>query len=76
MDFCTKYEQTIETRNWSRLVSLHYLIIRSSHRMCSVKKVLLEILQNLQENTYARVSFLTATLLKKSLWHMCFPVNF
>ena len=27
-------------------------------RRCSVKKVFLEILQNSQENTYARVSFL------------------
>ena len=43
---------------------------------CSVKKVFLEISQNLQENTYARVSFLIkllalglrpATLLKKRL---------
>ena len=40
-------------------------------RMCSVKKALLEILQNSQENTYARVSFL-----KKRLWYMCFAVNF
>ena len=31
---------------------------RSSHRRCSVKKVFSEILQNSQENTYARVSFL------------------
>ena len=30
---------------------------RSSHRRCSVKKVLLEILQNSQENTCSRVSF-------------------
>ena len=42
----------------------------------------LEILQNSQENTCARVSFLIklqarpATLLKKRLWHRCFPVNF
>ena len=49
---------------------------------CSVKKVFLEILQNSQENTCARDSFLIklqarpATLLKKSLWHRCFPVNF
>ena len=46
------------------------------------KKVLLEISQNSQENTCARVSFLIklqtppATLLKKSLWRRCFPVNF
>ena len=31
---------------------------RSSHRRCSVKKVFLEILQNSQENTCVRVSFL------------------
>ena len=31
---------------------------------CSVKKVFLEIPQNLQENNCARV------------WHRCFPVNF
>ena len=44
----------------------------------------LEILQNSQENSCARVSFLIklqvflrpATLLKKRLWHRCFPVNF
>ena len=49
---------------------------------CSVKKVFLEISQNLQENTCARDSFLIklqarpATLLKKSLCYSCFPVNF
>ena len=37
----------------------------------SVKKVCLEISQNSQENTCARV-----TLLKMGLWHRCFPVNF
>ena len=36
------------------------------------KKVALEILQNSQENTCAKVSF----LIKKGLWHKCFPVNF
>ena len=56
---------------------------RSSHLRCSVKKgVFLEISQNSQENTYARDSFLIelqarpATLLRKSLWYRCFPVNF
>ena len=50
---------------------------------CSVKKIFLEISQISQENTCARVSFLnkvaglgSATLLKKRLWHSCFPVNF
>ena len=51
-------------------------------RMCSVKKVFLEISHDSQENTCVSDSFLIklqarpATLLKKSLWHMCFPVNF
>ena len=45
---------------------------------CSIKKVFLEISQNLQENTCARESFLVrpATSLKKTPWHSCFPVNF
>ena len=38
-------------------------------RSCSARKVLLQISQNSQENTCARVSFLR-------LWHICFPVNF
>ena len=54
-------------------------------KSCSVKKVFLEVSQNSQENTCARDSFLIkfyvsglrpATLLKKSLWHRYFPVNF
>ena len=51
-------------------------------RKYSVKAVFLKICQNSQENTCTRVSFLIklqarpTTLLKKSLWHMCFPVNF
>ena len=51
-------------------------------RKCSVTKVFLEISQNSQENTCARVSFIIkmqvwpATLLKKRLWHRCLPVNF
>ena len=40
---------------------------------CSVKKVFLEISQNSQENTCGPKP---ATLLKKKLWHRCFPVNF
>ena len=37
---------------------LPLLMGRSSHQRCSIKKVFLEISQNSQENTYARVSFL------------------
>ena len=42
------------------------------------KKVLLEISQNSQENTCARVSFLIKLQAsgKKGPWHRCFPVNF
>ena len=36
-------------------------------RRCSVRTVFLKNLQNSQENTSVRVSF---------LWHRCFPVNF
>ena len=39
---------------------------------CFAIKVLLEVLQNLQENTYVRDYF----LLKKRLWQRCFSVNF
>ena len=46
---------------------------RSSHRRYSVKKVVLEILQNSQKNTCARDSFLIK--LQTSLAR-CFPVTF
>ena len=42
---------------------------RSSHRMCSVKNVFLEISQNSQKNTCARDSFLIKSLAQ------VFPVN-
>ena len=53
-------------------------------RRRSIKKVLLEISQNSQDNTFfnkvaERLFFKfwhrPATLSKKSLWHRCFPVN-
>ena len=37
-----------------------------------LKKMFLKISQNSKENTCASVSF----LIKKGLWHRCFPVNF
>ena len=51
---------------------------------CFVKKLFLEILQNSEENTCARVSLffnkdaglMPATLLKKRLWHSFFPVSY
>ena len=39
---------------------------RSSHRRCSVRKVVLRNFAGLRP----------ATLLKKRLWYRCFPVNF
>ena len=55
---------------------------RSSYRRCSEKKVFLEILQNLQENTCARVSFFNKSctpqgcnFIKKSIWRRRFPVR-
>ena len=74
-----------QKQKFSRFPSFQFRLIpkiensRSSHQRTSM---FLEILQNSQENTCARVSFLIklqavpATLLKKRFWHGCFPVNF
>ena len=65
-----------------KLIQIHD---RGSDQRCSLKKLFLEISQNPQENTCARDSFLIklqasglrpANLLKKRLWHCCFPVYF
>ena len=45
--------------------------VRISRLWVFCKRMFSEILQNSQENTCARDSFL-----KNSLWHRCFPVNF
>ena len=61
---------------------LKHYYFGSSHLRCSVKKGVLRISQNSQENACARDSFLiklqarASTLLKKSLWYRCLPVNF
>ena len=58
------------------------LFLEASVQRSSVKKMFLEILQNLQENTSARVYFSKvaglrpATLLKMTICHKGFPVNF
>ena len=58
-------------------------ISRSSHQRCSMKKTVLtnfakftgkHLRQSLFCNEVARLR--PATLLKKRLWHRCFPVNF
>ena len=65
--------------NW-KILLLTFLFPEAVFRRCSVKKLFLEILQNSQEKTCARDPFLiklqASTLLEKSLWHRCFPVNF
>ena len=49
--------------------------LRSSRLEVVYKKEFLEISQNSQEKTCARISFLIK-FLKKRLWHRYFPVNF
>ena len=53
MPITTKHGSWMLT-NFERLLLLTEAVVQS----CSVKKVLLEISQNLQEHTRARVSFL------------------
>ena len=55
-------------------VNLLFVLERNTEAVaqrCPIKKVFPEISQNSQKNTCTRVS-----LLKKRLWHSCFPVNF
>ena len=47
---------TLQTFHMVRVQDFPFLLFRNSHRRCSVKKVFLEISQNLQENTCARHS--------------------
>ena len=60
------------------LVYLH--LPKSTIWRCSVKKVFLNLPQNSQLCQilfFNKIAVLPpATLLKKSLWHSCFPVNF
>ena len=56
---------------------------RSSHRRCSVKKGVLGNFAKFTEKHLCQSLFFgkvaglkSATLLKKGLWHRCFPVNF
>ena len=59
-----------------------FFIVRSSHRRCSVKKVLLKILQNSPGKTCVSISFIiklqvsACSFVRKRFWHMCFPANF
>ena len=49
---------------WGRHSPMSEVVVQR----CSVKKVFLEILQNSQENTYARVSFLVKLQARPGLW--------
>ena len=79
-----KHQQILQTtltmESNCLLAKLALPILEAATKGVLCKKVLLEISQNAQENTCARVSFLIklqpATLLKKRLWHRCFPVDF
>ena len=61
-------------------IRLLSLLTKAVTWRCSVKKKYSNILQNSQENTCPRVSFSIkskpTTILKKRLWHQCFPENF
>ena len=60
-----------------------WIICRSSHRRCSLRKgVLRNFVKFTREHLYQNLLFnkvaglRPATLLKKKLWHRCFPINF
>ena len=53
----------------------YYYSTEAVVRRCSVKKMFLEILQNLQENTCTGVSCLIKLQAACSRLHRCFPVN-
>ena len=71
--FLRKLENLFPSPFSDSLPQMSKLISEAAARRVLYKKVLLEILKKLQENTHTRVS---ATLFKKRLWHRCFPVNF
>ena len=68
--FKTKKIQTFSCVFIHELSGCRY---RSNHRRCFVKK---GVLRNFAKFTGKHLCFRAATLLKKSLWHRCFPVNF
>ena len=45
-------------------------INRNNHRRCSIKKLFIKFCE------FHSKQFRPGTLLKKKLWHRCFPVNF
>ena len=67
-----------EKKGWKRMT-----FYRSSHQRCSMQKdVRRNFTKFTEKNLYQSLTFnkvaglRPATLLKKRLWHRCFPVNF
>ena len=65
------------------LLILKVSVFRSSHRRCSMKKGVLRNFTKFRGKRLCQSLFFNkvaglrpATLLKKRLWHRCFPVNF
>ena len=60
------------------IFSYPLVIARSSHQRCSMKKGVLRNFTKFTGKHLCRSLFFNkvATLLKKRLWHRCFPVNF
>ena len=54
--FYAMFEESIMQQACSNLID-PYVIFRSSHRRCFIKEGVLKLLQNSQENTFARVFF-------------------
>ena len=67
---------------WTKISEI-LTVVRSSHQRCSVTKGVLRNFENFTGKNLCQCLFFNkdaglspATLLKKRLWHRCFPVNF
>ena len=56
-EFCETFKDTIFSNNTSG-VRFYFQNLETATRMCSIKKVFLQISQNSQENSCVKVSFL------------------
>ena len=56
--------------------NLLFILSEAVVQRCSVKNVFLEISQNSQSLFFKVAVLRSATLLKKRLWHRCFPMSF
>ena len=69
--FCKSLKSSFANLSFQKQTCTNFTVNRSRHRRCTVKKLFLEISQNSQENTCARVSFL-----KRRPWQRCLSVYF